>query len=60
MMYTEKQKDEFKLKFIQTRRYQVALFVPLVGTREVSRQRPEPQPLSQVRGGAQLSVEPNA
>ncbi len=23
MMYTEKQKDEFKLKFIQTRRYQV-------------------------------------
>jgi len=31
MMYTEKQKDEFKAKFIQTRRYQVALFVPLVG-----------------------------
>ncbi len=32
MKYTEKQKAEFKVKFIQKRRYQVALFVPLVGT----------------------------
>ncbi len=29
--YTEKQKKEFKEKFIQTRRYQIALFVPLGG-----------------------------
>ncbi len=31
MKYTEKQKAEFKVKFTQKRRYQVALSVPLVG-----------------------------
>ena len=31
MQYSEKQKAEFKAKFIQTRRYQIALFVPVGG-----------------------------
>ncbi len=31
MKYTEKQKAEFKAKFTQTRRYQMALFVPVGG-----------------------------
>ena len=31
MLYTQKQRAEFKAKFIQTRRYQMALSVPLGG-----------------------------
>jgi len=31
MRYTEKQKAEFKVRFIEKRRYQVALLVPLAG-----------------------------
>jgi len=31
MRYTEKQKAEFKARFIQTRRYQMALVVPVAG-----------------------------
>jgi phage FluMu protein Com len=31
MRYTEKQKAEFKERFVQTRRYQIAMFVPVGG-----------------------------